>query len=250
MRAPSWRKLIGGAALATFGVFLVYGGLACGGPRYPSCDNDEQCKSDTHHGVCVNHLCNECRADDDCGQGKECKAGACAAVLGYCDDPTACAGAPCGKDHRCQKAVTSSQPPAECADDRPCAGGARCENGHCVSPPQGGPGCRDFPAPKFDYESQDLRPDARQVIERLAKCLSTGSLRGAHVLLTGHCDNRGEAEYNFTLGAQRAENVKTLLIGLGADMNKIVTSSRGELDATGTDEAGWSNDRRVDVEIR
>ena len=69
-------------------------------------------------------------------------------------------------------------------------------------------------------------------------------------MLTGHCDPRGEQEFNMSLGENRAEAVKVFLIGLGVPAEKIRTSSRGELDATGTDEAGWANDRRVDIEVR
>jgi len=33
----------------------------------------------------------------------------------------------------------------------------------------------------------------------------------------------------------------------GLSAAKIATTSRGKLDATGSDEAGWAKDRRVDV---
>jgi peptidoglycan-associated lipoprotein len=253
-RAPRlWPHVVGGAAW----IFLLTGAMAagCGGPKYPLCDTDEQCNDDQgHHGVCVNHTCVECRDDKACGVGRACKAGACAAIEGFCDDAHACSGgASCGKDNRCHEPpkVAAAPPPAvECDDAHACARGQRCENGHCVSPPQGGPGCTDFPAPKFDYESPEIRGEARQVLQRLAGCLTTGTLKTGQVLLTGHCDNRGESEFNMTLGADRAEAVKTFLVGLGVPIDRMRTSSRGELDASGTDEAGWSNDRRVDIEIR
>ena len=70
------------------------------------------------------------------------------------------------------------------------------------------------------------------------------------MLLTGHCDPRGEYEFNMALGAERAENVKVMLTSLGVSGAHVTTSSRGKLDATGTDERSWAKDRRVDVEIR
>jgi peptidoglycan-associated lipoprotein len=223
---------------------------ACGGPRYPSCDNDEQCNTDSHKGVCLNHLCTQCRDDTQCAKGQACQSGACVAIPDFCEDDKGCAsGSSCGTDHRCNK---SPAPVAivECDDSHACVGSAHCENGHCVAPPQGGPGCTSFPSPKFDYESQEIQGEGRQVLERLVKCISTGSLKGARVLLTGHCDERGEYEYNMSLGAQRAEGVKTFIVGLGLASDKITTSSRGKLDASGTNEAGWANDRRVDIEVR
>jgi peptidoglycan-associated lipoprotein len=248
------RRALGVAARwTTFGALalVVVGSLlgACNGPRYPACDNDEQCQSDTHKGVCVTHRCTQCRDNTQCAKGQECQAGACAAIADYCEDDKGCAGGSCGKDHRCAKpeAVVAS---VECDEQHACLGPSHCENGHCMSPPHGGPGCTDFPSPKFDYDSPEIRADGKQVLERLAQCVVSGSLRGARLLLTGHCDERGEYEYNMGLGAERAEGIKTLLTGLGVPSDKITTSSRGKLDATGSSEASWSNDRRVDIEVR
>ncbi len=221
----------------------------CGGPRYPACDHDDQCNTEGHHGVCIDHVCTECRDDAGCSVGQTCNSGACTDIPDFCDAKHPCPdGRECGDDNRCKKPAPKVI--AECDDSRPCPGGSHCENDHCVSPPSGGPGCTSFPAIHFDYDSRDLPPDARGVLQRLAGCVTTGSLKGAKVLLTGHCDPRGEYEFNMVLGAERAENVKTLLTGLGVSDGKVTTSSRGKLDATGTDESSWAQDRRVDVEIR
>lgn len=221
--------------------------VACGGAKYPSCDDDDGCNADGHKGVCVDGKCVACRDDAGCKNGEKCALGQCVAVADYCDDTHACAGE-C-KNHHCVKAVASVDPTA-CDDEHPCGVGQHCQNGHCVAPPHGGPGCTDFPPPKFAYESPELAQDAKKTLQRLAACLTTGTLKGAHVLLVGHCDARGEYEFNMSLGAERAEGAKKLLESLGVPENIIDTSSRGKLDAVGTDEAGWANDRRVDVEIR
>src|SRR5580658_6157433 len=68
---------------------------ACGGPRYPSCDNDEQCNTAGHKGVCMQHLCTECRDNAQCGKGQECQAGACTAIADYCEDDKGCEGGSC-----------------------------------------------------------------------------------------------------------------------------------------------------------
>jgi peptidoglycan-associated lipoprotein len=41
--------------------------------------------------------------------------------------------------------------------------------------------------------------------------------------------------------------VKTVIAGEGMNADKMATTSRGEMDANGTDEESWSKDRRVDV---
>lgn len=104
-------------------------------------------------------------------------------------------------------------------------------------------------APKFDYDSEALTPGEKNILEAIAKCLTTGPLKGRAVDLVGRADPRGETEYNMTLGAKRARSVHTFLGGLGVPGDKLRDTSRGELDAKGTDEEGWRKDRRVDVRL-
>jgi peptidoglycan-associated lipoprotein len=104
-------------------------------------------------------------------------------------------------------------------------------------------------APKFDYDQETLTPGEKTVLEAIAKCLTTGPLKGRAVDLVGRADPRGETEYNMTLGAKRARSVHSVLGGLGVQGDKLHDTSRGELDAKGTDEEGWRKDRRVDVRL-
>jgi peptidoglycan-associated lipoprotein len=104
-------------------------------------------------------------------------------------------------------------------------------------------------APKFDYDQETLTPGEKSVLEAIAKCLTVGPLKGRAVDLVGRADPRGETEYNMTLGAKRARSVHSFLGGLGVQGEKLHDTSRGELDAKGTDEEGWRKDRRVDVRL-
>jgi peptidoglycan-associated lipoprotein len=102
-------------------------------------------------------------------------------------------------------------------------------------------------APKFDYDRVELTTEDRDVLSQIARCLTTGALKGRAVRLVGRADPRGESEYNMGLGGHRAGSVRTYLTQLGVDQKKIAETSRGELDARGKDEEGWRRDRRVDV---
>jgi peptidoglycan-associated lipoprotein len=104
-------------------------------------------------------------------------------------------------------------------------------------------------APKFDYDTDALTQGEKNILEAIAKCLTTGPLKGRAVDLVGRADPRGETEYNMTLGAKRARSVHSFLGGLGVPGDKLRDTSRGELDAKGTDEEGWRKDRRVDVRL-
>jgi peptidoglycan-associated lipoprotein len=104
-------------------------------------------------------------------------------------------------------------------------------------------------APKFDNDQEALTQGEKNVLEAIAKCLTTGPLKGRAVDLVGRADPRGETEYNMTLGAKRARSVHSFLGNLGVPADKLHDTSRGELDAKGTDEDGWRKDRRVDVRL-
>ncbi|MEO8906250.1 MAG: OmpA family protein [Polyangiaceae bacterium] len=99
----------------------------------------------------------------------------------------------------------------------------------------------------FSYDSANVRPQDKAVLRKLADCFSSGPLKGRELRLVGHADPRGEEEYNMVLGGRRADNVKSAIAAQGLSAAKIATTSRGKLDAVGTDEASWAKDRRVDV---
>jgi peptidoglycan-associated lipoprotein len=79
--------------------------------------------------------------------------------------------------------------------------------------------------------------------------MTTGPLAGKSIELVGRTDPRGEAEYNMTLGARRANAVEHYLAQLGVATSRLATTSRGALDAQGHDETGWAVDRRVDLRL-
>jgi peptidoglycan-associated lipoprotein len=99
----------------------------------------------------------------------------------------------------------------------------------------------------FAYDSANVREQDKAVLTKLATCFTTGPLKGREMRLVGHADNRGEEDYNMLLGQKRADNVKDAIVSAGMTAAKALTTSRGELDATGADEASWSKDRRVDI---
>ncbi len=103
--------------------------------------------------------------------------------------------------------------------------------------------------PTFEYDSAALGAQDRELLADIARCLSEGALRGKNVVLIGRADARGEPEYNMTLGESRADAVHRYLVDLGVGRDRMRATSRGELDAIGTNEEGWAHDRRVDIEL-
>jgi outer membrane protein OmpA-like peptidoglycan-associated protein len=105
-------------------------------------------------------------------------------------------------------------------------------------------------SPNFDYDKDELTADDRAVLDQLATCLTTGALKGKPVALVGRADPRGTEEYNLGLGSRRAASVGSYLGRLGVGEPQMAVTTRGALEATGTDESGWKQDRRVDIQLK
>ena len=101
----------------------------------------------------------------------------------------------------------------------------------------------------FDYDKSDIRDDARQALTNDAtklKQIFTDDPTFS-VVLEGHCDERGSAEYNLGLGDRRATSAKDFLVQLGVPADKIRTISYGKDRPVCTDatEACYQRNRRA-----
>lgn len=86
-------------------------------------------------------------------------------------------------------------------------------------------------------------------LDKLAECFKTGPMKGKNMKLVGHADPRGDSDYNVQLGLSRADSVAKYLFEKGLDKKQAATTSRGAMDAKGTDDSSWALDRRVDVKL-
>jgi len=70
---------------------------------------------------------------------------------------------------------------------------------------------------------------------------------GALVLIEGHADERGTAEYNLALGERRAGAVMSYLIERGVRATRLVSISYGKERpiCTEHDETCWARNRRA-----
>lgn len=102
----------------------------------------------------------------------------------------------------------------------------------------------------FGLDRSAVAAAERPKLQAAIKWLSDNP--GRSLVLVGHCDWRGTAEYNLGLGDRRAAAVKRYLESLGADSRRLETLSKGSTEAKqGGGEAEWSKDRRVDfVELQ
>jgi len=95
----------------------------------------------------------------------------------------------------------------------------------------------------FDYDKFAVRDDAKPILDRQLAWLRR--YPAVHVRIEGNCDERGTREYNFALGARRANAVRDYLVGQGLSSARVETISYGKEKPvdTGTGEDAWSHNR-------
>lgn len=106
-----------------------------------------------------------------------------------------------------------------------------------------------FNAAYFGYDSAQIGGAEGQKLERVAEYMRSD--RTAHVVVEGHCDERGSREYNLTLGERRALSARQYLINLGADSSRVQTRSMGEERpaSNGSDEGSHRLNRRAEFVV-
>ncbi len=101
----------------------------------------------------------------------------------------------------------------------------------------------------FDYDSYNVRPDAEAGIASAARYLDAHP--AVKVLIGGYCDDRGSAEYNITLGENRANAAKEALVSAGVPAGRIRVVSYGKERQFCTEETEscWQQNRRAQFMI-
>lgn len=196
------------------------------------CTQDSQCAT----GVCVNGQCQECRADSECSDGELCQGNRCEMATAatcqcapgeICDEQGACVADPDQLTH----ASSVSDLPVAC---RPSEGASQELSLNLIN---------------FEFNESTLTPESQEVLVANAECLRVRPHLG--VVVEGHCDERGTQEFNLALGERRAAAVKSFLVNLGIDSNRIRTLSKGEnepLCESPTD-ACYAKNRRAEFRV-
>lgn len=241
--------------------FLVAGLLAATSAckkEWPNCETDKDCKAKE---FCVARKCQQCRPNsNDCGEGRECVNGKCAAIAGYCRDGSQCQPGELCVANRCRGCQSDVEcpagnicnagrcGPAECMKDEQCPQDKDCVRGRCIGstkPPKvEGPPC-PLETVYFGFNMSTLNKEATDALSKNASCLKKTD-RG--IDLVGRADPRGTTEYNMALSDRRAQSARDYLRRAGIESSRLKPVPRGNLDAVGSDEASWAKDRRVDPE--
>ena len=101
----------------------------------------------------------------------------------------------------------------------------------------------------FDFNAAEIRGDAGPALDSQAAWLRR--YPDVRVRIEGNCDERGTREYNFALGARRADAVRSYLVSHGVPAGRITTISYGKEQPIdpGHDESAWAKDRNAHTAI-
>ena len=102
----------------------------------------------------------------------------------------------------------------------------------------------------FNTDSYVLRDEAKETIDRIINVISR-SYSGREIIIQGHTDNVGEAEYNQTLSENRAKVVADY-ISPNLQSNRISYSGYGDKNPIASNDTaeGRRRNRRVDIIIK
>ena len=99
----------------------------------------------------------------------------------------------------------------------------------------------------FGFNAFKLDPKAKAVIDT-----NVAVTCHQRVQVSGHCDNRGSAEFNLVLGEKRAQSVRQYLIAMGIAKDRIEILSYGEekIADFGETDASHARNRRAEFLAR
>lgn len=208
--------------------------------NFPSCKKDADCRVDASgkeiNGVCYMGKCEECVADNDCSDLKQCVNNRC---LSSCT-----ADADCGANSHCENSYCMTN----CSNNDDCGSDKHCSFGRCLPHGQafnGGGECQGLSNVYFDFDRTVVKDEYVDQVTKLANCLKNSP--NLTVVIEGHTDDRGTPTYNFVLGQKRADAVKAYLNRLGIASNRIKTVSHGEEKPAVNEnsEYAWQQNRRA-----
>ena len=99
----------------------------------------------------------------------------------------------------------------------------------------------------FDVNKAQLKPGAARKLQKLAAFLKQYPQR--HLQIEGHTDSTGSADYNLELSDRRANAVRTALVDMGVDNDRITTHGYGMESPVASNDtaAGRQMNRRVEI---
>ena len=110
----------------------------------------------------------------------------------------------------------------------------------------------------FDFNKAVLRPEGKAKLDELVS--KANAIKLEVILVVGHTDRIGSAQFNQGLSERRAAAVKTYLVSKGIEANRVYTEGKGKTQPVTGDKCKGNAptkalieclqpDRRADIEV-
>ncbi|MFT4021009.1 MAG: OmpA family protein [Acinetobacter sp.] len=101
----------------------------------------------------------------------------------------------------------------------------------------------------FDTNKYNIKPNFYSTLNKVAQTLAEDNQ--SRILVTGYTDSTGTHDYNQTLSENRAQSVKSYLVGKGVSSSRIDAEGQAEANpiADNSTASGREQNRRVEISI-
>src|SRR5690606_39020667 len=101
----------------------------------------------------------------------------------------------------------------------------------------------------FNTNEFAIRPEFYSVLDSVAQVLY--KYKDTRLIVNGHTDSTGSADYNYNLSTRRATSVSNYLASRGVDQSRLIAQGMGPSQpiASNDTEAGRAQNRRVELQI-
>ncbi|WP_334118283.1 OmpA family protein [Limnobacter sp.] len=99
---------------------------------------------------------------------------------------------------------------------------------------------------EFEFDSDQIKPEAWPVLMRVSKAMQSAELEGQKFTIEGHTDAKGKEGYNLELSKRRAASVKQALVTqLKVPATRLFTIGKGEAQLLNPARPDNGENRRV-----
>lgn len=102
----------------------------------------------------------------------------------------------------------------------------------------------------FENNKAELKPESAEALDRAIETLERSP--GLGIVIEGHTDDRGDADYNLELSRQRAESVRRYFIDHGLPEERLEAVGKGETEplVPNDNEQARRKNRRVELVVK
>ena len=105
---------------------------------------------------------------------------------------------------------------------------------------------------QFDFDKATIKPESHAVLDALGETLNSPEFKGRNIVVGGHTDASGNANYNLNLSKKRADAVKAYLVDkwkINPDLIEAIGFGKSRPLTNGATPEDQQRNRRVEIRL-